>query len=192
MHHCPASSTVNQLATRNTSSKGPGRSTVRARGGAHPSAIGKRPGTTRREDPITTATTSAADSTTTSAEPECDVADVRSLLPSASSAPATATSSTWSSPDCPRTAVPALPGPGHRALACHPAQPDRAERSNTRCAGGLHPGPSDRRRADHRPRRRARGVAVEVVDRWQRSARTAARCGPRSGHPVADVKGRPT
>jgi GNAT superfamily N-acetyltransferase len=46
---------------------------------------GKRPGTTRREDPIntattTTTTTSAADSTTTSRDAECDTATVTSLV----------------------------------------------------------------------------------------------------------------
>ena len=41
---------------------------------------GKRPETTRREDPINTATTSAADSTTTSHEAESDAATVRSLV----------------------------------------------------------------------------------------------------------------
>jgi GNAT superfamily N-acetyltransferase len=40
---------------------------------------GKRPGTTRREDPINTATTSA-DSTTPSRDVECDAATVRSLV----------------------------------------------------------------------------------------------------------------
>ena len=41
---------------------------------------GIRPGTTRREDPINTATTSAADSTTTSHDAEFDAATVRSLV----------------------------------------------------------------------------------------------------------------
>jgi GNAT superfamily N-acetyltransferase len=41
---------------------------------------GKCPGTARREDPINTATASAADSTTTSHDAECDAATVRSLI----------------------------------------------------------------------------------------------------------------
>ena len=41
---------------------------------------GKRPATTRREDPINTATTSADDSTTTSRDAEFDAATVRSLV----------------------------------------------------------------------------------------------------------------
>jgi GNAT superfamily N-acetyltransferase len=52
---------------------------VRAHSGAHPSAIGETPpGTTRKEDPINTATTSA-DSATTSHDAEFDAATVRSL-----------------------------------------------------------------------------------------------------------------
>jgi GNAT superfamily N-acetyltransferase len=41
---------------------------------------GERPGTTRREDPIITATTSAADSTSTSRDAEVDTAAVTSLV----------------------------------------------------------------------------------------------------------------
>jgi RimJ/RimL family protein N-acetyltransferase len=52
---------------------------VRAHSGAHPSAIGETPpGTTRKEDPINTATTSA-DSAPTSHDAEFDAATVRSL-----------------------------------------------------------------------------------------------------------------
>ena len=53
---------------------------MRAHSGAHPSAIGETPRDHEKGRSINTATTSAADSTTTSVDAEFDAADVLSLV----------------------------------------------------------------------------------------------------------------
>src|SRR4051812_7009121 len=67
--------------TAGPSGQGPSRPTVRGRSGAHPSAIGETPRAMRREDPMNTVTTSAADSAVmTSHDAELDAATVSSLV----------------------------------------------------------------------------------------------------------------